>query len=82
MCACADHVSPPMLVCLRDLNLGPLRAFHSLGGDGKMNGSRMDQTYGPVSYTVKSVGSCASVRESTRTAVRFPMADDLRDLNN
>jgi len=35
----------------------------------------------PVSYIGKIVGSCASVKESMRTAVRFPMAADFRDLN-
>ena len=31
--------------------------------------------------TLVSVGSCASVEESMRTAARFPMAADLRALN-
>jgi len=35
----------------------------------------------PVIYIGKSVGSCASVKESMRSAVRFPMTADFRDLN-
>src|SRR6218665_2367074 len=35
----------------------------------------------PVSYIGKSVGSCASAKQSMRTAVRFPMAADFRYLN-
>jgi len=34
-----------------------------------------------VSYIGKSVGSCASVKDSMWTVVLFPMAADLRDLN-
>jgi len=36
---------------------------------------------GSVSYIGKSFGTCASVKESMRTAVRFPMAADFRYLN-
>jgi len=36
---------------------------------------------GSVSYIGNSVGSWASAKESMRTAVRFLMAADFRDLN-
>src|SRR6218665_683006 len=36
---------------------------------------------GPVSYIGKSVGLCASVKESMRNAVRFTVAADFRDSN-
>jgi len=36
---------------------------------------------GSVSYIGKNAGSCASAKKSMRTAVRFPMAADLRDLH-
>jgi len=41
----------------------------------------MSKFTGLVSYIGKSVGSCASVKESMQTMVRFPMAGDFRDLN-